>query len=268
MSRLILFFAMTLALASGYIGGYFIFRDSSVFAQSSASPLMLDMRAGKVSPRALSKGWAAPDQAGTWSKGAETELIIELGQVPAGDLELVLELMAKAPAGTEPGVLHVPLSINGVASGTLALTTTEAESRHRAIIARSSTQGKKELRVGFKLDELAAAPSGRIGFGVRALSVRDLSSIATFAGSVDGCLPTALSGWAVSIDGPVPVRMKIDGQNVPSSSTTVLRPDLAPLSLPLDSGFAVRFAQALPPGASVEIMFPNGEKLPNSPCKI
>lgn len=85
-----------------------------------------------------------------------------------------------------------------------------------------------------------------------------------FRGRVDEANQRFIRGWAARGKRPVEVTVVIRGArfNVPP---TEKRPDLAPLGLPLLSGFMFLFPEPLADGDLVEVLFPNGRRVQNSP---
>src|SRR5947209_4554424 len=85
-----------------------------------------------------------------------------------------------------------------------------------------------------------------------------------FRGRLDEGNRQFVRGWAASGRRPLEVTVDVRGArfNVPPSEE---RPDLEPLGLPLRSGFMFIFPEPLADGDSVQVSFPNGKEIQNSP---
>jgi hypothetical protein len=85
-----------------------------------------------------------------------------------------------------------------------------------------------------------------------------------FRGSLDEGNRQFVRGWAASGRRPLYVTVAVRGTRF-SVTPNEERPDLAPLGLPLRSGFMFIFPEPLSHGDSVHVYFPNGKEIQNSP---
>lgn len=85
-----------------------------------------------------------------------------------------------------------------------------------------------------------------------------------FRGSLDEGNSKFVRGWAASGRRPLDVTISFRGTRV-SVAPSEERPDLVQLGLPLRSGFMFVFPEPLKDGDQVEVSFPNGKPLQNSP---
>ncbi|MEA2758228.1 MAG: hypothetical protein QOH65_841 [Methylobacteriaceae bacterium] len=85
-----------------------------------------------------------------------------------------------------------------------------------------------------------------------------------FRGSLDEGNRQFVRGWAASGRRPLDVTISFRGTPV-TVSPSEERPDLVQLGLPLRSGFMFIFPEPLKDGDRVEVFFPNGKPIQNSP---
>jgi hypothetical protein len=92
---------------------------------------------------------------------------------------------------------------------------------------------------------------------------------AQYNGYIDVCKQNQIMGWAKNGSAAVPVTIVVNGRTVASVKPTLARPDVVKAfpGTVLQTGFVYDSISAQMTD-KVEVRFPDGKGLPNSPCKL
>jgi len=218
----------------------------------------LAFSAAHVERRSLGKGWADPEAQQTWAKDREATVFVNLLGDARGDVALFMEGRSRSAGGRDNG--RVTVLVNGEDMGAWQLGGGGREELAGITIPVGRVNDERPLRLTFR--------SERPILGLRRIVLRDVSSLSEYAGFVDVCQPTLISGWARAGLLAAPVGMRRNGAILkPIAFRNVTRPDLPPHGIPAEAGFELIVP---PPSASdgaTEVLFPNGRPLRNAPCR-
>lgn len=250
---------LILSVALGFLGTWNLLANRDV-RQSSRDvwPVNadLDFSLPHVDRRSLAAGWAEPAAQGTWANKPESVVLIDVLGNAAGDVALFMEARSKS---TGTGAQAINVLVNGEEMGAWQMSGTESQSAAIVVPADRFNQ-ERPLRLTFRSDQPI--------LGLRRIVLRDVSSLSDFAGFVDVCQATRISGWARAGLAASPVVVKRNNAIViPTAFRNVMRPDLAAHGIPTESGFDITLPAAASAEQTTQVLFPNGRSLQNSPCQ-
>jgi hypothetical protein len=173
----------------------------------------------------------------------------------AGDIALFMEARSKS-AGT--GVITV--LVNGEVMGAWRMSSVSESQSAAIVVPADRFNQERPLRLTFRSDQPI--------LGLQRIVLRDVSSLSDFAGYVDVCQATRISGWARAGLAASPVVIKRNNAIVtPIGFRNVTRPDLPAHGIPAEAGFDITVPPATSAEESTQVLFPNGRSLTNSPCQ-
>jgi hypothetical protein len=235
-------------------------RNSEGWLDAAVAPVNLAVNFSfpNTPPASFGTGWEKPEQWGVWSKGNEAIVLAQLRGKAGGDVILFVEGRGKPSLRGEKA--RVTVSANGSQVGVWQLNGSERESAS-FIVAREIANKESPLRIAFR-SELPL-------FGVSRILLRDVSSLSEFAGYIDSCQGTRLSGWAKTGTLLAPIVIRRGGRVVtPVAFQNVNRPDLPANGLPAVAGFDITLPPSRDSPQETDVRFPNGKPLDNSPCRM
>jgi hypothetical protein len=251
---------LILVVGLGFLGTWALLANRD-FRQSSRDvwPVNVDrdFSLPHVDRKSLGAGWAEPTAQGTWANKPESVVLIDVSSNAAGDVALFMEARSTS-AGT--GEQAVTVLVNGEVMGAWQMSSGNESQSAAIVVPADRFNQERPLRLTFR--------SEKPFLGLRRIVLHDVSSLSDFAGYVDVCQATRISGWARAGLAASPVVIKRNNAIVvPIGFRNVTRPDLPAHGVPAAAGFDI----TVPPAASAEettqVLFPNGRPLNKSPCQ-
>lgn len=207
----------------------------------------------------LGPGWQKPERWGVWAEGKEAVAVAPMLGQARGDVAIFVEGRNRSPASGEQE--RVTVLVNGETVGVWQLNAAGNADFASFVVPAKTANGREHMQIAFR----AARPV----FGLARIQVRDIHSLLAHGGHVDNCQPDRISGWARVENLPSPIVVRRNGAVVmPLATRNVSRPDLSQAGAPSEAGFEI----ILPPPQGrverIDVTFPNGQPLPNSPCRV
>ena len=251
--------AVAIGLTLGFGVTYALLPDRETSPRAAFyAPVHIDLSFAAREAKAdslLEGGWEKPEAWGVWSRGGQSVVLVHLRSPVREDVVLFIEARSRLNQAKNA---RVSLEVNGSPIGIWELTGKDREAAS-FMVGNQIANREHPIRIAFR-SEVSAV-------GLRSITLRSKSSLTRFGGYVDTCQQNRISGWAKTDLLLSPLIVQRDGGSVsPIVLRNVIRPDLAPHGHPAGSGFEIELPQATNPAAKLDVTFPNGRPLGNSPC--
>ena len=263
MTRIFFIPLLIAGVVSGFAAGLLLLPDSQNDFQYPPIDKSFKFSALAIRPETLVSGWRKPNKREVWSNDKEAVLALDLGWPASDNLEIIIDARSKSESGN---IRHrLAVKVNRFPVGYWELSDSRPEGRRRFLISKEIANLRQPMQVSFAD---ANPQKQRLRIALRSIEIRTFSLPDPLKGHVDRCTPKVVSGWAVGGVLGMPVLVKANGRPVKGSPTYTQRPDLKVVGLNTESGFSFAFKERLHSGDWIEVVFPNGRHLANSPCKL
>ena len=262
MSRIFFIPLLIAGVVSGFAAGLLLLPDSQNDFQYPPIDKSFKFSALAIRPETLVSGWRKPDKMEVWSSDKEAVLALDLGWPASDNLEIIIDARSKSESGHKRH--RIVVMVNRFPVGYWELNGVRPE-RRRFLISKEIANRRQPMQVSFAD---ANPKKQRLRIGLRSIEVRTFSLPDPLKGHVDRCTQEVVAGWAVGGMLGMPVLVKTNGRPVKVSATYTQRPDLKAHGLNTESGFSFALKERLRSGDRIEVVFPNGRHLANSPCKL
>lgn len=247
--------SVAIAFAAGFMGVDHVMSR----AAPEPAPIQIDLRfnLADIQRRSIGPGWGEPERPGLWQNAPEAVVIIEAGAA-GGDVLLMIEGRGRGSADEAPA--DIAVLVNGQNVGRWEWDGSDAPRFARFAVPKDAANRERPMRIAFRAQ--------RPILGLRRIGLRDLRPLAAFKGHLDLCEGQRVAGWAHADLLPAPVVVRLNGEPQDVRTRSASRPDLPAHGIPAEAGFDLVLPSAIKSGDEVEVTFPNGRRLVNSPCRL